>query len=90
MNIFPRYQNKEIKATKEASEEMWGFKKDLWDILQILKKGYICSASKRKGNVLEKCIRTGKIIFKAVVVDCGGYWLVIHFGKFGYKKHKRC
>ena len=86
MNGFPKYQNKEIKATKSASEEMWHLKKDLSDVLEILEKGYDCSTSKRKANVLEKCITKGKDIFKAVVADCGDYFLLIHFGKFTYKR----
>ena len=86
MNEFPRYQNKEIKATKNASEEMWNHKKDLWDVYEILEKGYDCSTSKRKANVLEKCIRKGNDVFKTVVVDCGDYFLTIHFGKFTYKR----
>lgn len=86
MNIFPRYQNKELKATKAASEELWHFKKDLWDVLEILEQGYDCSRSKRKPNILEKCINKGDSVFKAVVADCGDYLLLIHFGKFTYKK----
>ncbi len=86
MDIFPRYQNKTIKATKNAAEELWQYKKDLWNVLDILEKGYPCSRSKRKENVLEMCLREENKIFKAVVVDCGKYLLLIHFGKFTYKK----
>jgi hypothetical protein len=86
MNNFPRYLKKEIKATKNAANELWRFKKDLWDILEILENGYDCSRSKRKINVLEKCVRKGNNIFKAVVVDLNDYLLLIHFGKFTYKK----
>ena len=86
MNTFPRYQNKEIKATKTASEELWHSKKDLWDVLEILEQGYDCSRSKRKPNILEKCINRGNTVLKAVVVDRGNHLLLIHFGKFTYKK----
>jgi len=86
MDVFPRYQNKEIKATKAAAEELWHFKKDLWDVLEILEKGYPCSSSKRKQNITENCINKGSKIHKAVVADCGNYRLVIHFGIFSYKK----
>ncbi len=86
MDLFPKYQEKEIKATKTASEEMWQLNKDLWDVHEVLEKGYDCSTSKRKPNILERCIRKGKFIFKAVVVDCGDYYQLIHFGKFGYKR----
>jgi len=86
MNGLPKYQNKRINVTKNASEEMWHLKKDLWDILDILENGYDCSTSKRKANVSEKCIKKGKEVFKAVVADCGSYFLLIHFGKFTYKR----
>jgi len=82
MNIFPRYQKKEIKATKNAAEEMWQYKKDLFYVVQILECGYDCKASKRKKNIREICVDTGNEIFKAVVADCADYWLLIHFGKF--------
>ena len=86
MNNFPRYQKRYIKATKNAAEELWQFKKDLWDVLEILEICYDCSRSKRKANILEKCIRKGDNVFKAVVVDLDNYFLLIHFGKFTYKK----
>lgn len=86
MNNFPRYQKRYIKATKNAAEELWQSKKDLWDVLEILEMGYDCSRSKRKANVLERCIRRGDSVFKAVAVDLEDYFLLIHFGKFTYKK----
>lgn len=85
MNNHPRYQNKEIKATKSASDELWHLRKDLWDVLIILEDGYECSRSKRKKNIIERCIRKGNVVFKAVVVDLDDYFLLIHFGKFTYK-----
>ena len=88
MDIFPRYQNKEIKATKSASDELWHFKKDLWDVLEMLEEGYPCGSSKRKPNIIENCVKKGNKIHKAVVADCGSYWLVIHFGVFSYKKRR--
>lgn len=86
MDIFPRYQNKEIKATKSASNELWHFRKDLRDVLEILESGYPCGSSKRKPNIIENCIKKGNKIHKAVVADCGDYWIVIHFGIFSYKR----
>lgn len=88
MDVFPRYQNKEIKATKDAAEEMWHLKRDLWDVLEILEEGYDCSSSKRKANILEKCVQKGKEVLKVVVADCGNYWLAIHFGRFTFKKRR--
>jgi len=86
MDIFPRYQDKEIKVTKVAAEELWHFKQDIWDVLEILADGYPCSSSKRSQNIIEMCIRKGRKIHKAVVANCGSYWLLIHFGIFSYKR----
>ena len=88
MDIFPRYQNKEIKSTKSAANELWHFKRDLWNVLEILEKGYPCASSKRKPNIVENCIKRGNKIEKAVVADCGNYWILIHFGLFSYKKRE--
>ena len=86
MNIFPRYQNKDIRPTKESSEELVHLNKGLWTVLEILESGYDCSTSKRKKEIIEKCLTKGNDVHKAVVADCGEYWLLIHFGKFSYKR----
>jgi len=86
MKVYPRYKNKEIKATKTSSEELWRYRKDLWDVLNILEKGYPCPRGKRKGNVIEKCWRKGDKVYKAVVAGLEDYYLLTHFGKFTYKK----
>ena len=86
MYNLPRYQKKEIRATKNAAEELWQFKKDLWDVLDALENGYDCARSRREANILEKCIRKEDKVFKAVVADLNDYFLLIHFGKFTYKK----
>ena len=86
MNYFPRYLSKEIRATKEAADELWQLKKDLWDVRGILIKGYPCSASRRKPNIQEMCLQRGREVYKAVVADCSDYWLLIHFGKFTHAR----
>ena len=86
MDIFPRYQNRDIRPTKSAADELLYARKGLWDVLEILEDGYSCSSSRRNRNILEKCIRKGNDIYKVVVVDRGSYWLTIHFGKFSYKR----
>ena len=82
MDIPVKYQNKPINSTKRASQELWQLGLDLDDILVILEKGYDCSASKRKKEVIEKCIAKGKKIIKIVLIDCESYWLLIHVGEF--------
>lgn len=86
MDTFPKYQNKELKATKDAAEELTQCNHDLWDAVEILEGGYDCSSSKRKKNIVERCLTKGDEVYKAVAADCGHYWLLIHFGKFSYKR----
>jgi hypothetical protein len=86
MEVFPRYRGKEIKATKAAAEEMWQHTNDLWDVVEIVEHGYPCGRSRREANIVENCVRHRGKIHKAVVADCGDYWLVIHYGMFSYKK----
>lgn len=86
MNVFPKYKNKEIKVTKNSSEELWRYRKDLWDVVEVLEKGYPCPTGKRKEDVIEKCWRKGDKVYKAVIVELEDYYLLIHFGKFTYKK----
>ena len=86
MDIFPKYQSKELKATKAAADELMQFSCDLWGVIEILESGYNCASSRRKENISEKCLRKGNDVYKAVVADCGGYLLLIHFGKFSYKR----
>lgn len=86
MSIFPRYKNKEIKVTKTSAEELWRYKKDLWDVLTILEKGYPTPGVKRKENAIEKCYRKGDKVYKAVLIELEDYYILTHFGKFTYKK----
>src|SRR3989338_5436348 len=86
MDIFPKYQSKELKATKEAADELMQFGCELWDVIKILESGYNCASSRRKENITEKCLRKRNDVYKAVVDDCGGYMLLIHLGKFSYKR----
>ena len=90
-----RYKGLRIEPTLAATRELLKYNKDLTDVLEILKEGYDCSASKRKPNILEKCVRMGKKEFKAVVAKTtvsypDGYiesvWRLIHFGKITFKK----
>ncbi len=81
-----KYNGKEIKCTKTASEELWQEKKDIWFVVGILDIGYDCSRSKRSSNIIEKCVTRGNKVYKAVILDCVAYYLLIHFGIFTYKR----
>ncbi|MBU1487029.1 ArsA family ATPase [bacterium] len=62
---------------------------DLFDVCVILENGYNCSGSKRKKNVVERCIDRKRKTYKVVVAKSYNYsreediWLLIHAGIFG-------
>ena len=87
-----------IEPTLSASRELVREGKDLYDILSILEDGYDCSTSKRKKNIIEKCLRKGNKEYKAVLAETevtypDGYiekvLRLIHFGKSTYNKKRR-
>ena len=86
MDVFRKYQDKVIRPTKDAAEELWQLGNGLANVSEILEIGYTCSSSRRKDNIIEKCITRGSDVYKVVVADCGSYWLLIHFGRFTYKR----
>ena len=90
-----RYKGLRIEPTLAATRELLKYNKDLSDVLEVLNAGYDCGASKRKPNIVEKCVRKGDREFKAVVAKTmvkypDGYkehvWRLIHFGKISVKK----
>lgn len=90
-----RYQNLAIAPTLAATRELLKHNKDLTDVLEVLENGYDCSASKRAGNIIEKCLRKdGKelktVIAKTPVKYPDGYaeevWSLIHFGIITFKR----
>ena len=52
MDIFPRYQNKDIRPTKEASEELVHLKEGLWTVWKYLNAVMIVQAQKGKKKLL--------------------------------------
>ncbi|MCK4589598.1 MAG: hypothetical protein KAT77_04085 [Nanoarchaeota archaeon] len=84
------YQGLRIEPTLHATRELIKEGKDLYDVLKILLEGYDCGASKRKENIIERCLRKGDKEFKAVIAKTelsypDGFqesvWRLIHFGK---------
>ena len=92
------YKGLRIEPTLSASRELAKEDKDLYDVLNILEEGYDCSASKRKKNIIERCLQKGNKEYKAVLAETevtypDGYaekvLRLIHFGKITYKKERR-
>ena len=90
-----RYRGLRIEPTLSATLELLKHDKDLTGVLEILEEGYNCGASKRKPNIIEKCVRKDNKEFKAVVAKVTarypddykeGVWRLIHFGKTTFKR----
>jgi len=92
------YNGKRIEPTLSASRELAKECKDLYDVLKILEEGYDCSASKRKTDIIERCLKRREKEYKVVLAETevtypDGYTenvlRLIHFGKITYKKERR-
>ncbi len=93
LNVY--YKGLRIEPTLAGTKELLKHDKDLMDVLEILKEGYECGASKRKENIIEKCIRRNNKEHKAVVAKTTvkypdvyeeEVWRLIHFGIVTFKK----
>lgn len=92
------YRGMRIEPTLSASRELMEHDKGLYDVLKILKNGYDCSPSKRKGNLIEKGLRRGNKESRVVLAETEitypdksreSVFRIIHFGKIAYKKERR-
>jgi len=85
---YPKYLGLPIIPTAAANKELAKLNLLLSDMAVILEEGYECARSKRKKNVLERCVRKNKKTLKAVVVKSYNHsmetecWLLIHTGIF--------
>ncbi len=92
-----RYEGLRIEPTLSAARELMRQGCDLSDVKEILEGGYDCAASKRKQNIIERCVRKGRKEYKAVIARTevtypDGFreivWRLIHFGKITYTKRE--
>lgn len=78
------YQEKPLLPTKAALNELSDLGLDLYNVIEILKQGFVLR--KRKKNIIEKAIRKGNKIINVVVVDLSDYYKLIHAGQFSINK----
>jgi len=79
-NVYPKYKNKLLMPSKDASNEMYTIGLTTHECLDVLVHGFECGASKRAGNVEEKCLRRKNKIIKVVAVERERHWMIIHVG----------
>ena len=87
MDLYPIFQGNPLIPSVAAQRELDGLGYDLWFVKEVLEKGHDCAVSKRKPNIIEKCVtRKGKEI-RVVVALVGwegkAFWRIIHVGKTG-------
>ena len=81
-----RYKGLQLIITDAAMRELFKHGCDGLDILEILEEGYICSRSRRAGDIIEKCLDMKKRTKKVVLARSYNYalnedvWVVTHFG----------
>jgi len=91
---WPTYQGLPIisvqtrRAQKNVLDELVQHGMDLDDVKEVLNLGYDCSRSRRRKDVLERCLDRGDKTIKVVVqrgfivLDGKDCWELIHVGEF--------
>jgi hypothetical protein len=81
-----RWRGKALKLSNHAYRELFSHHMTLYDVLEVLERGYDCSRSRRKKGVIERCLRTKSGLTRVVVAESYNHdeemeiWLVIHVG----------
>lgn len=80
-----QWHGRQLVPTQSAYYEMIDLRFDLYDVLDILERGYECERSKRAKGTIEKCLRSKGKTYKAVAVEStylgSPAWRIIHVGK---------
>jgi hypothetical protein len=93
--LEPLWQGRAIRVFRRAvMHELVELGMDLWDIVEILEKGFECGRGVRKKGIVERCIRKGRKIVKVVVEEGEelldekrvDIWVLRHVGKFSEKE----
>lgn len=86
--IYPKFKGLPIIPSASADRELAKLNLLLSEAVIVLEEGFACSRSKRKKDVLERCVRKGKKTLKVVAAKSYNYsletecWLLIHVGVF--------
>ena len=86
--MLPTWRGKPILPSRSAQDELFDNDIGLNEVAVILEEGFDCSRSKRKKDMVERCVQRGKSIVKVVVVDTGDHLVLTHVGTFTASKKK--
>jgi hypothetical protein len=87
----PRYKGLRIHVSYSAMQELCKYEKTLFDIVNIVEKGYD-APRKRKTGTMEKWFDKGKKTYNVVLskdyneILAEECWVLIHFGRFTRRK----
>lgn len=80
-----KWQGKQLVPTQAAYHEMIDLQFDLYDVLDVLERGYDCERSKRAKWIVEKCLRRKGKTYKVVAAEStylgSPAWRIIHVGR---------
>ncbi|WP_456474230.1 hypothetical protein [Candidatus Pyrohabitans sp.] len=77
-----------VIPSRTALEEMYREDLLIHDVVEILENGYDCARSRRKRDVIERCVDRKSKTLKAVVAKSYNYdmesevWVITHVGRF--------
>jgi len=90
--MFPKFRGLTLIPSRSASDELIELRLTLEHALDILNEGYDCFRSKRKKNIVEKCVDRKRKTIKAVAAKAYDssldeeVWVLTHVGKHSIKK----
>ncbi len=87
MDSYPEFKGRPLIPSAAAQRELDELGYDLRFVKHVLEEGHDCAASRRRANIIERCVaRKGKeirVVAALVKWEDKAFWRVIHVGKTG-------
>lgn len=86
--MIPEWKGLPVIPSRRAADEMIREKLMIHDVIEVLETGYDCARSRRRENIVERCVDVKNKILKAVVARSYNYdmksevWVMTHVGRF--------
>ena len=86
--MIPEWKCLPVIPSRRAADEMIREKLMIHDVIEVLETGYDCARSRRRENIVERCVDVKNKILKAVVARSYNYdmesevWVITHVGRF--------
>lgn len=86
--MIPEWKGLPVIPSRRAAEEMYREKLLIHDMIEVLETGYDCARSRRRENVVERCVNAKNKTLKVVAARSYNYdmesevWVITHVGRF--------